>query len=329
MSLSDSNKAALAFKNTQGKAHTATNKELGNEEEQFRPVVAADGIWLSAIGSTPDFSIMEAVTASLQPDPTSNGTAFFAYYPVGHPKAGQRVYNAVPHSYGNAYEAAITGMGGGRIAEFDARDWVYQYQPGIFFQQTAHATPTPVSAAVYVYKGETLSSSIAAGTLGGGTSVSGSGGATLTPSGSQLAFSSPAGNIIWNNNVTQSLIVPTNTDEINIVVRYGMTGSVASTGTLFALDVPTTGTLVDGDMVIMGKSPDLNNRGHFKLNIFAFNSGSKLNTDAPITMTVPDIKTDPAWDVNLDLIGTSLYVSLTGSVLYNIDWTMHGTFRFA
>ncbi len=47
MALSDANKAALAFKNTQGKAHTAINKELGNEEEEFRFVVGADTVWLS------------------------------------------------------------------------------------------------------------------------------------------------------------------------------------------------------------------------------------------------------------------------------------------
>ena len=323
MALSDANKAALAFKNTQGKAHTATNKELGNEEEQFRFIVGSDTVWLSAIGETPDKNIVELVVADLHPDPTSNGRAFFTYYPVSHPLAGHRIYNTVPHSFGNAYEAVIRASDGTRITEFDARDWVYQYQPGILFQQTANATPVPATAEIYIYKGQTLSSSIAAGNLGG------SNGASLTPSGNQLNFSSPAGNIIWNNNVSQNVTVPDNTTEMNIVVRYGMTGSVSNYAILFALDVPTAGTLVDGDMVIMGKSPDLNNRGHFKLNVFAFNSSSQLNSGAPITMTIPDIKTDSVWDVNLDMINTSLYVSLTGSTKYNIDWTMHGTFRFA
>ena len=86
MALSDANKAALAFKNTQGKAHTATNKELGNEEEEFRFIVGSDTVWLSKITETPNPSLVEQIVADLVPDPTSNGKAFFTYYPVGHSK---------------------------------------------------------------------------------------------------------------------------------------------------------------------------------------------------------------------------------------------------
>ena len=165
MALTDANKSALAFKNTQGKAHTAGNKELGNEEEQFRFIVGADTVWLSEITETPNLSISEYITASLVLDPTSNGRAFFTYYPTGHEKAGQRVTNVIPHSFGNAYEVVLKGSDNSRITEFDARDWVYQYQPGILFQQTANATPVPVSASLYVYKGATLSSSVANGSI--------------------------------------------------------------------------------------------------------------------------------------------------------------------
>ena len=82
----------------------------------------------------------------------------FTYYPVSHPLHGQRLYNAVPHAFSNTYEAVIKAADGTRITEFDARDWVYQYQPGVLFQQTANATPVPTTATVYVYKGQTLQS---------------------------------------------------------------------------------------------------------------------------------------------------------------------------
>jgi hypothetical protein len=337
MALSDINKSSLAFKNTQGKAHTATNKELGNEEEPYKFIVGADTVWLSDITSLPDLSIVEGITASLLPDLTSNGRAFFSYYPEGHAKAGQRIYNVVPHSFGNAYEAVIKGSDGSRIVEFDARDWVYQYQPGIFFQQTANASPTPTSASFYIYKGATLSSSIADGgvALGGGSSPQWS----STPQGfattSSVAFAGPAvtfsgSGIVWSNQLANSYTVQPGTRDLNLTAIYPMTGSVSNHGTIFALDVPISGAIIDGDIVIMGKSPDINNRGHFKFNIVSYNSSSRMNTPPePLTVVMPDIKTDTVWDYNVDIDGTRLLFSVTGSTMYNIDWSFHARFYIA
>ena len=337
MALSDANKASLAFKNTQGKAHTATNKELGNEEEPLKFIVGADTVWLSEITGTPDLSIVEHITtASLLPDLTSNGRAFFSYYPANHAKAGQRIYNVVPHSFGNAYEAIIRGSDGSRIVEFDARDWVYQYQPGIFFQQTANASPAPTSASFYVYKGATLSSSISDGSVSLGSSGSSAqwtdtGGSFETTSsvaitGPTITFSGSG--VVWNNQLVSSYTVENGTRDLNLTGIYPMTGSISNHGTIFTLDVPATGAMLDGDIVIMGKSPNLNNRGHFKFNVVAYNSSSMMNTPPePITVMMPDIKTDPAWDYNVDIEGTRLLFSITGSTLYNIDWSFHARFH--
>lgn len=335
MALSDINKSSLAFKNTQGKAHTATNKELGNEEEPYKFIVGADTVWLSDITSLPDLSIVEGVTASLLPDPTSNGRAFFSYYPVGHAKAGQRIYNVVPHSFGNAYEAVIKGSDGSRIVEFDARDWVYQYQPGIFFQQTANASPAPTSASFYIYKGATLSSSVANGSIniGGGVqwtegteSLSTTGSVSIA--GPTITFSGSG--VVWSNQLVSNYTIESGTRDLNLTSVYPMTGSVSNHGTILSLNIPITGAMLDGDIVIMGKSPDINNRGHFKFNIVAYNSSSVLNTPPePLTVVMPDIKTDPVWDYNVDIDGTRLLFSVTGSTLYNIDWSLHARFHIA
>ena len=334
MALSDINKSSLAFKNTQGKAHTATNKELGNEEEPLKFIVGADTVWLSEITGTPDLSIVEHITtASLLPDLTSNGRAFFSYYPANHAKAGQRIYNVVPQSFGNAYAAIIRGSDGARIVEFDARDWVYQYQPGIFFQQTANASPAPTSASFYIYKGATLSSSLAdsGGSLGGsGAQWADTGGSFTTTSsvaitGPTITFSGSG--VVWNNQLASSYTVLNGTRDLNLTGIYPMTGSVSNHGTIFALDVPIAGAMVDGDIVIMGRSPDINNRGHFKFNVVAYNSSSRLNTPVePLTVMMPDMKTDTAWDYNVDIDGTRLLFSVTGSALYNIDWSFHARF---
>lgn len=339
MALSDANKAALAFKNTQGKAHTATNKELGNEEEEFRFIVGSDTVWLSQITNTPDPTLVEQVVADLVVDPTSNGRAFFTYYPTGHPQAGERLYNAVPHSFGNSYEAVVRAADGTRITEFDSRDWVYQYQPGIFFQQTAHANPTPATVTVYVYKGDTLQSLLASGggalagwttetpVDGSPTSVTTAGsvtiaGPTLTLSGSGVVFA---------NEVISSYTVEPSTKELTVTAVYPMTCSVANTGTVFTLTVPTNGRYLDGDITILGKTPNMNKRGHFKYNIVAYTSSSAMQVTDDLTVLRPDIKNDHTWDYNVDISGNSLLFTITGSNPATndfIDWSLHASFHF-
>lgn len=331
MALTDANKAALAFKNTQGKAHTATNKELGNEAEQSRFIVGAESVWLSPIGATPDFSIVEAITASLQLDTTSNGRAFFTYYPEGHPNAGQRIYNIVPQSFGTAYEAVITGSDGTRIAEFDARDWVYQYQPGVFFQQTANATPTPVSAAIYLYKGQTLSSSIASGSIGGttaGTWVDA--GDTFTTTGS-VEISGPeirfeGTDVVWGNELVNSYTVdPSNTKELHLVSHYGMTGSVLNHATMFTLEVPTTGTMVDADFTILAKNTTFSQHSRFKFSLYVFNQGDGSLFANDLVTNVPGVST-AGWDFNARVSDYRLHIDVTGSAPHLIDWTLHSKF---
>lgn len=334
MALTDANKSALAFKNTQGKAHTATNKELGNEAESFRFIVGADTVWLSPITPTPDLAIVEAITASLLPDPTSNGKAFFTYYPVGHPLAGQRVSGVVPPSFGDAYEIVVKGSDGSRIPPLDARDWVYQYQPGILFQQTANASPTPTSASFYIYKGLTLSSSISSGSLPGtsGSSyspqwvdLSGSLSTTssVSISGPQIIFS--GSNVVWNNQLTNAYTVdPTTARELHLISHYGMTGSVLNHATILNLNIPTVGTMLDAEITILAKDQTLSQHSRFKLSTYAFNNGGSLLTG---DLIVPAPAIAPVgWDYNVETSGSSLLFHITGSAPYLIDWTLHAKF---
>ncbi len=330
MALTDANKSALAFKNTQGKAHTSGNKELGNEEEQFRFIVGADIVWLSEITETPNLSISEHIIASLILDPTSNGRAFFTYYPTGHEKAGQRVTGVIPHSFGNAYEVVLKASDNSRISEFDARDWVYQYQPGVLFQQTANATPVPVSASLYVYKGTTLSGSIANGSINvsggvqwqaGAESLSTTG--SVAMSGPQIVFS--GSNVIWNNEISNNYTIdPATTKQLHLVSQYGMTASILDHATMFTLSVPSVGTMIDAEITIFAKDSTLANHSRFKFSTYAFNNGGSLFSGDAINVT-PDINI-VGWDYNIQTVGTDLLFHVTGSAPYLIDWTLHAKF---
>lgn len=332
MALSDANKAALAFKNTQGKAHTATNKELGNEEEEFRFIVGPDTVWLSQLTDTPDPALVEQIQADLVADPTSNGRAFFAYYPAGHPKAGQRVLNTVPHSFSNTYEAVIRAADGTRITEFDARDWVYQYQPGIFFQQTANASPVPATATVYIYKGQTLQGLLesGSGSLGGGGAQWIDTGDSFSTTGS-VEIQGPeirleGSNIVWENELVNNYSIdPSTTRQLNLISHYGMTGSVSIYGTMFTLNVPVTGTMVDAEFTILAKDTTFTQHSRFKFSLYVFNQGNNTLFANDLVQPIPNITTS-GWDFNVRTLNDQLLVDVTGSAPYLIDWTLHSKF---
>jgi hypothetical protein len=67
----------------------------------------------------------------------------------------QRVLNLIPPSYGNGYEAKPFDNTAAAISVGDARNWIYQYNSGVFFQQDL-GYPTPATINVYAYVGNTL-----------------------------------------------------------------------------------------------------------------------------------------------------------------------------
>jgi len=177
MALTTNTMAQMALKFLLGKSDTNdAQKGPNNESEAYNIIVSSSKVWVDTIPSTPptnDTLIVSCLDggsgnyarANLVADPTSNGQAFFAVYPTGHPLVGQRVKNAISPTYGFSYEAQLY-TGGTLIGAGDARDWIYQYESGVLFQQTPSALPAPTTIKLYVYIGQTLASIGGAGATG-------------------------------------------------------------------------------------------------------------------------------------------------------------------
>ena len=164
MAINTDIRAQIAFKNLLGKSITDNNKLISNEAEGIFINAAAEAVFLKAIDPDPATAInnglAEEVVADLVEDTSSNGHAFFAQYPSGHPNAGERVRNAISPSYDTnltgAYIAEPIDTNGDPIPLADPRDWIYQYQSGIFYQDNP-ISPDPETVKVWVYIGDTLS----------------------------------------------------------------------------------------------------------------------------------------------------------------------------
>lgn len=188
--LSINQQSTIAFKNLLNKSHTDLAKGLGNESEDIKFNVHSDTIFVSTISSTPATAVAAGtvvfVQADLTLDGSSNGHAYFATWPIMPPAGvdpttlsaytygaglllnvigGDRIKNAISFSYGNGYEVipyAGIPIPANRIFVNDPRNWVYQYQSGIFFQESLGTIPATLE--VYVYTGSILSNVIGAGT---------------------------------------------------------------------------------------------------------------------------------------------------------------------
>lgn len=180
MALTFSTQAVVAFKNLSGKSNTDVSKGVNNEAEGIFFNVDAHSVWTDVISPTPSISVSGGnsvfVSADLSLDPTSNGHSYFAKWPSTPPSgidpitsasysygsgvllnavSGNRVTGAIPPSYGFLYEAKPYSAGPTLISPGDSRNWIYQYNSGVFFQQD-NVGPTPTSINVYVYTGHTL-----------------------------------------------------------------------------------------------------------------------------------------------------------------------------
>jgi len=167
MALTDITLSQIAFKNLSGKSHTDNNKGLGNEAEGIFLNVAGSEVLLDEIDITPANAVSAGVAlfvqADLVLDPTSNGHAYFAEWPnplpVGTPAGispGDRVRTAITPSFGDGYEAKPFDTGASAIPVNDPRDWIYQYNSGVFFQQDVVGS-SPSTIDLYVYIGQRLS----------------------------------------------------------------------------------------------------------------------------------------------------------------------------
>jgi hypothetical protein len=181
MALTFSTQAQIAFKNLLGKSQTDTLKGIVNEAYGISFNVSSSNLWLDTISQTASISVLQSTTvratASLGLVSGSNNHAFFTYWPTtppngvdintGRPFAygvgsligvtgGDRMTNIISDSYGSDYEAKPF-VDSSAIPPLDARDWVYQYNSGIFYQENT-IYPTPTAIEVYPYIGNKLSS---------------------------------------------------------------------------------------------------------------------------------------------------------------------------
>jgi hypothetical protein len=181
MALTFSTQAVISFKNLSGKSNTDISKGINNESEGIFFNINSDSVWVDQISPTPSISLLNGVSvfvdANLSIDNTSNGHSYFATWPTTPPigidpitsasysygsgaliniYAGNRVREAISPAYGFLYEAKPYTAGSIIISPGDSRNWIYQYNSGIFFQQD-NVGLTPSSISVYVYTGKTLS----------------------------------------------------------------------------------------------------------------------------------------------------------------------------
>lgn len=172
--------ANIAFKNLLGKSITDVGADILGELNGISFNILSNNIWLNQISSSPTTAVGAGyavkVTASMVLIDGSNNHAYNAIWPTLAPTgtdyltnaayvyntgaltgitAGSPIKNAISDSYGQSYKILVYDNTLSQIVPLDSRNWVYQYNSGIFFQET-YKTPVPAFSSLYVYVGSTL-----------------------------------------------------------------------------------------------------------------------------------------------------------------------------
>jgi hypothetical protein len=181
MSLTQSTQAQIAFKNISGKAQTEPNKGVLNEFYGSSFNISASQIWSDTISHDPVNATVQGSTveviADLELIPGSNLHSFLTKWPSSPPvgidvrtglsfsygqgtllgiTAGDRITNVISTNFGFSYSAVpFTSYPNSIIPLLDNRDWLYQYNPGIFYQNVVVGL-TPSKIKVYPYLGNTI-----------------------------------------------------------------------------------------------------------------------------------------------------------------------------
>ena len=207
--LTNNNRANVPFKNIMGRSQTRDVHDLGNEPYGIFLVSSQDYVWTSYISPSRFTAIANGVAVEVNGDlvvhPNSSGQGYTTYWPATPPSgtdlktglafaynsgsllgitAGDRLLNSIPPTY-NSNGGNIADLVSGytnrlysdagmtaEIALLDPRDWIFQSQSGIYYEETV-TLPVPVKIKTWVYIGETLRSTIL--TLSGATSAGTSG----------------------------------------------------------------------------------------------------------------------------------------------------------
>ena len=177
-----STQANIAYKNLSGKSLTYVENALVGETIGIFFNVTSDNIWLNKISSSPTTAVAAGyaikVTASLTYIDGSNNKAWQAYWPTSVPSGtdpttglsytydsgvltgitgGSPLRNSISDSYGVGYKCLTYAPSGAEIVPLDSRNWIYQYNSGVWFQEIV-TSPSPATASLYAYVGSTLQS---------------------------------------------------------------------------------------------------------------------------------------------------------------------------
>ena len=181
MSLTFSTQAQIAFKNISGKSQTEPNKGVLNEFYSSSFNISANNIWVDSISDDPNSSTIQGITIEVIADldliPGSNKHSYLTKWPVTPPdgidvktgvtfsygfgtldniNSGDRVVSVISPSFGFSYSAlAFASYPSVEIPLLDPKDWVYQYNSGIYYQNNVSGL-TPSKIKVYPYLGNTL-----------------------------------------------------------------------------------------------------------------------------------------------------------------------------
>ena len=181
MALTFSSQSQIAFKNISGKSQTDSSKGLVNEFYGYSFNLPSSNIWSSNISGDPTISALQGVTVELIADleliPGSNGHGFLTKWPLNLPSvidvktgltlsygigsltgisSGDRVTNVISANFGFSYSAIpYTVYPTSPITPLDNKNWIYQYNPGIFYQDVITGT-TPSNVKIYPYLGDIL-----------------------------------------------------------------------------------------------------------------------------------------------------------------------------
>jgi hypothetical protein len=185
MSLTYSTQTQIAFKNLLGRSQTKVINDIVNEPYSISFDIPSKNVWLDTIYASSSTTIAQGstvkVTADLVAIPGADNYAFFTKWPSVVP-SGNDIKTGLPFQYGVGSLVGVTGgdrmlslisnsfggdfeakpfVGSTPIPVLDDRNWIYQYNSGIFYQDNitssdvwTYTTPTKID--VYPYIGSKI-----------------------------------------------------------------------------------------------------------------------------------------------------------------------------
>lgn len=173
----------IAFKNLLGKSQTNDLNIVVNEVIGFGFDVPSFNVMMDNISPTASISVADGVAVLVKATLTTingtNGKAYRTFWPATPPSgtdiknsnnpfaygsgslegisAGQPITNLISDSFGISYQAIPRKSDGSQIPPLDDRDWIYQYNSGVYYQdKPSLAVGDPTTIDVYYYIGDRL-----------------------------------------------------------------------------------------------------------------------------------------------------------------------------